>query len=97
MQEVTPRTSGARRRSGLFIVCNPSSRLGSVTRDLLVDGAGPCIDSASEGLGVGKALLAEPESDVEGAGSVMAHDDDWDVGIEFGVGAGGDIAHGHEE
>ena len=29
--------------------------------------------------------------------AVMAEDDDVVVGIEFGVGAGGDIAHGHEE
>jgi hypothetical protein len=27
----------------------------------------------------------------------MAHDDDGGVGIEFGVGTGGDFAHGHEE
>jgi hypothetical protein len=28
---------------------------------------------------------------------VVAHDDDGSIGVEFGVGAGGDIAHGHEE
>jgi hypothetical protein len=61
-----------------------------------VDGAGPCVDAAGEGLGVGEALVAEPKGYVEGAGSVMAHDDDGCVRIEFGVGAGGDVAHGDE-
>jgi hypothetical protein len=28
---------------------------------------------------------------------VVAHDDDGGVGIEFGVGAGGDFAHRHEQ
>ena len=44
-----------------------------------------------------EALVAEPHGDVEGAGAVVAHDDDGLVGVEFGVGAGGDVAHGHEE
>ena len=30
-------------------------------------------------------------------GSVVAEDEDGFVGVEFGVGAGGDVAHGHEE
>jgi hypothetical protein len=28
---------------------------------------------------------------------VVAHDDDGGVGIKFGMGAGGDFAHGHEK
>jgi hypothetical protein len=28
---------------------------------------------------------------------VVAHDDDRGVGVEFGVGAGGDLAHRHKE
>jgi hypothetical protein len=28
---------------------------------------------------------------------MVAHDDDGGVGVEFGVGAGGDFAHRHEE
>jgi len=27
----------------------------------------------------------------------MAHDDDRSVGIKLGVGAGGDLSHGHKE
>ena len=61
-----------------------------------VDGAGPGVDAAGEGLGVGEALFAEPEGYVEGAGSVVAHHHDGCVGVEFGVGPGGDIAHGDQ-
>jgi len=68
-----------------------------VAGDFGVDGAGPGVDAASERLGVAKALFAKPEGNVEGAGSVVAHDDDWGVGVELGVGAGGDVAHGHED
>jgi hypothetical protein len=61
-----------------------------------VDGAGPGIDAAGEGLGAGEALVAEPEGYVEGAGSVVTHDDDGGVGVEFGVGPRGDVAHGNQ-
>ncbi len=46
---------------------------------------------------MGKALITQPHGDAKGSGSVVAHDDDWRVGVEFGVGAGGDLAHWHEE
>lgn len=44
-----------------------------------------------------EALVAEPHGDGEGACSVVAEDYDGSVGVEFGVGAAGDVAHGHEE
>ena len=68
----------------------------SVAGDGGVDGAGPGIDAAGEGLGVIEALVSQPHSDTEGAGSVVAEDDDWGVGVKFGVGAGGDLSHGDE-
>jgi hypothetical protein len=48
-------------------------------------------------LSVVEALVAEPHGDGERALSVVADDDDGLVGVELGVGAGGDFAHGHEE
>jgi hypothetical protein len=62
-----------------------------------VDAAGPAVDASGEGLDVFEALIAEPHGDAEGAGSVMAEDDDGGVGVELLVGAGGYFAHGHEE
>jgi hypothetical protein len=44
-----------------------------------------------------KALLAEPHGYGEGALAVVAEDDDGAVGVELGVGAGGDVTHGHGE
>jgi hypothetical protein len=44
-----------------------------------------------------EALLAEPNGDVEGACAVVAEHDDGLVWIEFLVGAGGDVAHGHQQ
>jgi hypothetical protein len=44
-----------------------------------------------------KALVAQPHGDAEGTGAVVAHDDDGLIGIEFLVGSGGDLAHGHQE
>lgn len=44
-----------------------------------------------------EALVAEPKGDGERALAVMAEDNDGGVGIELGMGAGGDVAHGHEE
>ena len=68
-----------------------------VARHGRVDGAGPGVYTAGEGLGVVEALLAEPHGDVEGAGTVVAEDDDGGVGVELVVGAAGDLAHGHEQ
>jgi hypothetical protein len=62
-----------------------------------VDGAGPGVDAAGEGLGVVEALVAEPHGDGERTLSVMAEDDDGGVGVELLMGAGGYFAHGHEE
>ena len=58
-----------------------------------VDGAGPLVDAAGEGLDVIEALLAEPHGYVEGAGSVVAEDDGGAVGVEL-LEMGGDVAHG---
>src|SRR5438309_81976 len=62
-----------------------------------VDEAGPVVDAAGEGLGVVEALRAEPHGDGERTLAVVAEDDDVVVGIEFGEGARGDLAHGHED
>jgi hypothetical protein len=62
-----------------------------------VDGAGPGVDASGEGLGVVEALVAEPHGYGEGTGAVVAEDDDGGVGVELLVGAGGYLAHGHEE
>jgi hypothetical protein len=62
-----------------------------------VNSAGPGVDASGQGLGVGKSLVAQPEGDIKGARSVVAKDYDRSIGIEFGVGAGGNLAHGHEE
>src|SRR5216683_8439259 len=62
-----------------------------------VDGPGPGVDASGERLGVLEALVAEPHGYAEGAGSVVAEDDDGGVGVELLVGAGGDLAHWHEE
>ena len=64
-----------------------------VAGDRRVDGAGPLVDAAGEGLDVIEALLAEPHGDVEGAGAVVAEDDGGAIGVEL-LEAGGDIAHG---
>jgi hypothetical protein len=71
-------------------------RFGLIAGDGGVDGAGPGVDAAGEGLGVLEALITQPHRDAEGTGSVMAEDDDWGVGVEFGVGARGDLTHGDE-
>ena len=60
-----------------------------------VDGAGPGVDASGEGLGVVEALFAEPHGYGEGALAVVAEDDDGLVGVELGVGAGGNVAHRH--
>ena len=43
-----------------------------------------------------EALVSQPHSYAEGAGSVVAEDDDGCVGVELGVGTRGDFAHGDE-
>jgi hypothetical protein len=48
-------------------------------------------------LGAVEALGAQPHGDRERALAVVAEDDDVGVGVELGVGAGGDVAHGHKE
>jgi hypothetical protein len=62
-----------------------------------VDGAGPGVDAASEGLGVIEALIAEPHGYAEGAGSVVAEDYDGGVGVEFLMGARCYFSHGHKQ
>lgn len=69
----------------------------SVAGDGGVDGAGPGVDTAGEGLGVVEALVAEPHGDGERALSVVAEDDDGPIRIEFGVGARGNLAHRHQK
>lgn len=61
-----------------------------------VDDGGPEVDASGEGLDVLETLLPQPHSDVEGACAVVAKDDDGEVGIELLMGAGWDVAHGHE-
>jgi hypothetical protein len=84
---------GPSRWSGSFF----SDNAWLVAGDRGVDGAGPGVDAAGKGLDLLEALVAQPHSDTEGAGAVMAENDDRGVGVELGVGAGGDFAHGHEE
>ena len=54
------------------------------------------VDAAGDGLGLFEALLAEPGGDGEGAGAVVAEDENVPVFVELLVGAGGDFAHGDE-
>jgi hypothetical protein len=61
-----------------------------------VDGAGPGVDAAGDGLGLVEALLAEPCGYGEGAGAVVAENEDGGVFVELLVGAGGDVVHGEE-
>jgi hypothetical protein len=44
-----------------------------------------------------KALITQPHGDAKGSGPVVAHDDDRGIRVEFGVGTGGNLSHGHEE
>ena len=69
----------------------------SVAWDGGVDVAGPLVDASGKGLGVVESLVAEPHCDGERSRTVVAKDYDMRVGIEFGVGARGDFAHGHEQ
>src|ERR1700722_18198999 len=52
----------------------------SVARNVGVDGAGPVVDAAGEGLRVLEALVAQPHGDGERTLAVMAEDDDGLVG-----------------
>jgi hypothetical protein len=85
------------RRERLVLGFREGFVLELVAGDGGIDGSGPGVDASGQGLGVLKALIAEPHGDVERAGSVMADDDDGLVGVEFVVGAGGDFAHGNED
>lgn len=71
--------------------------LRSVAGDGRVDFGGPGINAAAQGLGVFKALVAQPDGDIHGAHAVMAHDDEMFFRVEFLVNAGGDFSHGDEE
>jgi len=62
-----------------------------------VDGAGPGVDASGEGLDVLEALVAEPHGNAERTCPVVAEDDYLLIWVEFRVGAGGDLAHGHEQ
>lgn len=68
-----------------------------VAGDSGVDGAGPEVDAAGDGLGLGEALFAEPVGDGERARAVMAQDGDGLVFVELVEGARADLVHGHEE
>jgi len=68
----------------------------SVAGDGGVDDTGPKVDAALDGLGLFEALLSEPVGDGQGAGSVMAHDDDGLLFVELVEGARGDLVHGDE-
>lgn len=74
------------------------SRLGprSVARDCGVDGAGPEVDAAGDGLGFCEALLAKPVGDGEGARAVVAEDGDGLIFVELVEGARGDFVHWDE-
>jgi hypothetical protein len=61
-----------------------------------VDLAGPGVDAAGDGLGFFEALLPEPCGYREGAGSVVAEDEDCGFFVELLVGSCGDVVHGDE-
>lgn len=61
-----------------------------------VDGAGPGVDAARDGLCFVKALLAEPVGDGERAGAVVAENENGSVFVELLMGAAGDLVHGDE-
>ncbi len=67
-----------------------------VAGDAGVDEAGPGVDASGDGLGLVEALLAEPCSDGERAGAVVAEDEDGGFFVELLMGAGGDLVHGDE-
>jgi hypothetical protein len=71
--------------------------VGLIAGDRGVDGAGEGVDAAGEGLSALEALGAEPHGDRERALAMVAKDDDVGVGVELGVGTGGDFAHRHQE
>ena len=69
-------------------------RFALVSGNAGVDGAGPLIDAAGEGLDVLEALLAEPHGDIERACAMVAENDGGLGGVEF-LEARWDIAHGN--
>lgn len=68
-----------------------------VPGDAWVDRPRPLVDATGQRLCLVEALLPKPHGDVEGAGAVMAEDNQRLVGIELLVGSRGDFAHGHED
>ncbi len=57
---------------------------------------GPGVDAAGDGLSFFEALLTEPVGYREGAGAVVAEDEDGGFFVELLVGAAGDFVHGDE-
>lgn len=68
----------------------------SIARNSRVDGSGPGIDATRKRLNAFETLIAEPHGDAEGSRTVVAKDYDRSIGIEFGMGAGGHVAHRHQ-
>lgn len=70
-----------------------------ITGDGGVDDEGPGVDAAGHGVDVCKALLAKEVGDAEGAGAVVAEDDEGLVfeGCKFFFEAGLEFVHGDEE
>ena len=62
-----------------------------------VDVGGPGVDAAGDGLGFVEALAAEPVGYGEGAGAVVAEDEDGCFFVELLVGAAGDLVHGDDD
>jgi len=62
-----------------------------------VDLGGPGVDAAGDGLGFVEALTAEPVGYREGAGAVVAEDEDVGFFVELLVGAAGDLVHGDDD
>ena len=58
---------------------------------------GPGVDAAGDGLGFVEALAAKPVGYGEGAGAVVADDEDGLFFVELLVGAAGDLVHGDDD
>ena len=66
-----------------MVLLPDDAELSLIAGDRGVDGAGPVVDAAGQGLDVVEALVAEPHGDGEGTDAVVAHDDDRLVGVEL--------------
>ena len=73
------------------------AKAGLVAGDGGVDEGGPGVDAAGDGLGFVEALLAEPRGYREGAGAMVAEDEDGGFFVELLVGAAGDLVHGDDD